>query len=187
MFRVIQGFQLLSLVGIEPHINTERQWVEGKVAAGSGHSSRHIASFWSDRRKGYIMASLQARVNQVVSFVDRCRESLMAVREAMYPLNAPITRLSQLLKLFSSADNLKRCVRHQLVGGATIALAFVRVCQPSFPFKDLHKLPTAAGNKIELSSHYAAVEESANKIVDFSIDETTRLLQIGRASCRERV
>ena len=123
------------------------------------------------------MASLQARVNQVVSFVDRCRESLMAVREAMYPLNAPITRLSQLLKLFSSADNLKKCVRHQLVGGATIALAFVRVRQPSFPFKGLHKFPMAADNKIELSSHYAAVEESVGKIVDFSIDETMKLLR----------
>ena len=100
----------------------------------------------------------------------------MAVREAMYPLNTPITRLSQLLKVFSSTDSLKRCVRHQLVGGATIALAFVRVRQPSFPFRDLHKLPMAADNKIELSSHYAAVEESAERIIDFSIDETMKLL-----------
>ena len=177
MLRVIQNFQYLSLVGIEPHVNTERQWVEGKIAAGSGHGCRHIASFWSDRRKGFILASLQARVNQVVSFVDRCRESLMAVREAMYPLNDPITRLSQFLRLFSSTDNLKRCVRHQLVGGATIALAFVRVRQPSFSFKDLHKLPATADNKVELSSHYAAVEESANKIVDFSVEETMKLLR----------
>ena len=177
MLRVIRDFQLLTLVGIEPHANTERQWVEGKVAAGSGHGSRHIASFWSDRKKGFILASLQARVNQVVSFVDRCRESLMAVREAMYPLNTPITRLSQLLKLFSSINSLKRCVRHQLVGGATIALAFVRVRQPSLLFKGLHQLPMAADNKIELSSHYAAVEESAEKIVDFSIDETMKLLR----------
>ena len=61
--------------------------------------------------------------------------------------------------------------------GATISLAFVRVRQPSFLFKDLHKLPMAADNKIELSSHYAAVEESAERIIDFSIDETVKLLR----------
>ena len=44
-------------------------------------------------------------------------------------------------------------------------------------FKDLHKLPMAADNKIELSSHYAAVEESAERIIDFSIDETVKLLR----------
>ena len=58
----------------------------------------------------------------------------MAVRGAMYPLNAQSNRLSQLLQIFGSSKDLKRCVRHQLIGGAKVALAFVRVHNTSLNF-----------------------------------------------------
>ena len=57
-------------VGIEPHPNTERQWVEGKIVAGSGSSNSHASNFWSDRRRGFILVMLQARVQQVQRFVE---------------------------------------------------------------------------------------------------------------------
>ena len=58
----------------------------------------------------------------------------MAIRGAMYPLNAQTNRLSQLLQIFGSPEDLKRCVRHQLIGGAMVALEFVRVHNPSLNF-----------------------------------------------------
>ena len=80
------------------------------------------------------MASLQARVDQVGLLVESYKKALMAVRGAMYPLNPPLNRLSQLLRIFSSLEDLKKCVRHQLVGGAKFALAFMRVHNPSLNF-----------------------------------------------------
>ena len=50
-------------VGIEPHANTERQWVEGKIVAGAESSNYQVANFWSDRHRGFVMATLQARVD----------------------------------------------------------------------------------------------------------------------------
>ena len=165
------------LVGIEPYANTERQWVEGKIAAGSGNSNPQVASFWSDRHKGFVLATLQARFNQVGSFVESCKEALTAAFKAMYPLNAQPNRLSQLLKIFRSPEDMKWCVRHQLIGGAKVALAFVRVHNLSLNFRDLHKLPSTSDDRVELDPHYAAVGESAEKIIDCSNAETERLLR----------
>ena len=80
------------------------------------------------------MATLQARVNQVQSFVESCRDALSIVYRAMYPLNIQPSRLSQMLRIFRSPEDMKACVRHQLIGGAKVALAFVRVHNPSLNF-----------------------------------------------------
>ena len=165
------------LVGIEPHANTERQLVDRKIATGSGNSNPQVASFWSDRHKGFVLATLQARVNQVGSFVESCTEALTAALKAMYPLNAQPNRLSQLLKIFRSPEEMKWRVRHQLVGGAKVALAFVRVDNPNINFWDLHKLPSTATDRVELDPHYAEVGESAEGIIDCSNAETKKLLR----------
>ena len=99
--------------------------MEGKIVAGSGSSNSQVAGFWSDRHKGFVLATLQARVDQVRSFVESCKEALSNVFKAMYHLNVQPSRLSQLLKILRSPEDMKRCLRHQLIGGATVALAFV--------------------------------------------------------------
>ena len=114
------------------------------------------------------MATLQARVNQVQSFVDSCKEALSTVYRAMYPLNTQPSRLCQLLMIFRSLEDMKRCVCHQLIGGAKVALAFVRVHNPSLNFWDLHKLPSTASNKVDFDLHYAAVAGVAKRIIDYS-------------------
>ena len=75
--------RLLFSVGFDPHANTERQWVEGKIAAGSGNSNAQVVNFWSDRRRAFVLATLQSRVNQVVSFVESCKEALSAAFRAI--------------------------------------------------------------------------------------------------------
>ena len=72
---------------------------------------------------------------------------------------------------------MKRCVSQQLIGGSKVALAFVRVHNPSLNFRDLHKLPSTANDRVELDPHYIAVGESAEKIIDCSNAETERLLR----------
>ena len=124
-----------------------------------------------------MLATLQARVDQVRSFVESCKGALSAAYKAMYPLNAQPNRLSQLLRIFRSPEEMKWRVRHQLVGGAKVALAFVRVHNPTLNFRDLHKLPSTANGRVELDPHYAGVGDSAEKIIDCSNAETERLLR----------
>ena len=92
----------------------------------------------------------------------------MAVRGAMYPLNPPLNRLSQLLRIFKSPEDLKKCVRHQLVGGAKVALAFMRVHNPSLSFRDLLVLPSTIDDRVNFLPHYAEVEKPAEMIIDAS-------------------
>lgn len=115
--------------------------MEGKIAGGQGNSNIQASNFCSDRRRGFILATLQARVQQVQSFVDSCREALSCVHKEMYPLDAQPGRLSTLLRLSRRAEDMKKCVRQQLIGGAKVALAFVRVRNPTLNFRDMHKLP----------------------------------------------
>ena len=95
----------------------------------------------------------------------------------MYPLNAQPNRLSQLLKIFRSPEEMKWRIRYQLVGGAKVALAFVRVHNPNINFQELHKLPSTDTNRVDFDPHYAAVGESAEKIIDSSNAETEKLLR----------
>ena len=157
---------MLFSIGIEPHANTEREWVEGKIAAESGNSNAQVANFWSDRYRAFVLATLQSRVNQVVAFVESCKEALSAAFRAMYPLNTQLMRLGQLLKIFRSPEDMKWCVRHQLIGGAKVALAFVRAHYPLLVYQNLHQLPLLSDAVIDLRPHYVPVMESAEKIID---------------------
>ena len=108
----------------------------------------------------------------------------MAVRGAMYPLNPPFNLLSQLLRVFKSPEELKKCVRHQLIGGAKVALAFMRVHNPSLSFRDLHMLPSTVDDRVNFLPDYAEVEKSAEMIIDASNAETERLLRQPRSNPR---
>ena len=84
----------------------------------------------------------------------------------MYPLDAQPGHLSTLLRLFCQAKDMKRCVRQQLIGGAKVALAFVRVLNSTLNFQEMHKMPPSADDRVDFSPHYAVVAGSAKKIID---------------------
>lgn len=151
--------------------------MQGKIVAGSGSSNSQVANFCSDRHKGFVLATLQARVDQVWLFVESCKGALSTIYKVMYPLNTQSNRFSQLLRIFCSPEDMKWRVRHQLIGGAKVALSFVRVHNSTLNFWDLHKLPSTANDRVELDPHYAAVGDSAEKIIDCSNAETERLLR----------
>jgi len=95
----------------------------------------------------------------------------------MYPLDPQPGRMSTLLRLLHQAEDMKRCVRQQLIGGAKVALAFVRVQNPTLNFEDMHKLPPSADDRVDFSPHYAVVAGPAEKIIDHAGAETERLLR----------
>ena len=55
-----------------------------------------------------------------------------------------------------------------LTSGAKVALAFMRVYNPSLNFRDLHRLPSTVDDRVNFELHYAVVEESAERIIDAS-------------------
>ena len=72
---------------------------------------------------------------------------------------------------------MKRCVRQQLIGGAKITLAYVRVQNPSLNFQDMHKLPSTADDRVDFAPHYVVVTGPAEKIIYHAEAETERLFR----------
>ena len=101
------------------------------------------------------------------------------MHKAMYPLDPLPERLSSLLKLFCQTKDMERCVRHQLIGGAKIAQAFVRVRHPTLNFHEMHKFPSSVGDRVDFVPHYAVVGGPAEKMIDKTRAETERLLREG--------
>lgn len=106
------------VAGIQPDPNAERRWVSDRIVSRSGSSNLHACIFWSDKSRGFVLATLQARVQQVRSFIDSCRDSLSSVYRSMYPLDVQPEDLAALLRKFRRVEDAKVCVRKQLVGGA---------------------------------------------------------------------
>jgi hypothetical protein len=83
-----------------------------------------------DRSKGYVLALLQDRVGEVGGFVERCRAVLAMIYGIMFPLNPAPEGFTALMKKFCSVEAIRERVRQQLIGGAKVALAFIRIHQP---------------------------------------------------------
>lgn len=87
-------------------------------------------SFRSEQAKAYVLAILQDRVSQVGQFVESFQSALALVYRTMFPLNPQPQRLEDLMKKFSGVNRIKGLIREQLIGGAKVALAFVKAHYP---------------------------------------------------------
>ena len=58
---------------------------------------RDTTSFWSESARGRVLALLQDRVQQVVSFIGSCRSTLSLVHKALFPLDEQPRGLGALL------------------------------------------------------------------------------------------
>src|SRR5664279_999739 len=75
-------------------------------------------SFWLDRTKGFVLATLQDRVAQVRTFAESCRSALALVHSAMFPLNEQPQGFGALVRKFRNGEAIMGFVREQLVIGA---------------------------------------------------------------------
>ena len=108
----------------------ESKRVTSRLNALAELLTRAGATFWCDREKGHVLALLQDRVGQVGDFVERCRRALTLVHDALFPLNPLPQGLHNLLRHFRKVLRIHQFVRDQLIGGARVALAWVRVHHP---------------------------------------------------------
>jgi hypothetical protein len=92
-------------------------------------------SFWTNRSNGYVLALLQDWVGEVGGLVERFRAILARIYSTMFPLNPAIEGLSALMKTFHSVRRIENLVRHQMIVGSHVALAFVRAHYPKIDMK----------------------------------------------------
>ena len=97
----------------------------------------------------------------------------------MYPLDVQPEGLAALLRKFRRVEDVKECVCQQLVGGAQVALAFVRAWHPALNFKEIAHLPPSEGNVVDFMPHYVVVGDPAARIIAQTEAQTERLFREG--------
>ena len=109
--------------------------VEQRRVSSLLSSERHSAgslesSFWADRDRGHVLALLQVRAQQLEGFFASCRNSLAAVYEAMYPLDAQPEELYHLIRRLADHEAVESRVTAMRVAGAESALSMIRMYLP---------------------------------------------------------
>lgn len=165
--------------GIRHSSREEGERVRNRLNALGGIAAQTAHSFWSDRAKGYVLTLLQDRVGEVGRFAERCRAALAMVYGTMFPLNPAPEGLEALMHKFRSSEAIQDLVREQMVGGARVALAFVRVHHPQIDLEVVGKgLPPPPGDgRVEMDPHYAVALGPAENIIKLVETETNSILR----------
>ena len=94
----------LLLTGAQLDARAETDRVNGRLRRVADIVGRDTTSFWSDNARGHVLAVLQDRVQQVVSFVGSCRSALLLVHKALFLLDEQPQRLGALMVRFRNGE-----------------------------------------------------------------------------------
>ena len=120
----------------------------------------------SSSTRDFILSLLHDRVTQVQSFAERCRECLAMVQRTLFPLNPAPSTLSGLLNLYRNPREVRQKVREQLINGAIVALAFVRIHCPNLDIAKICRgLPLRGDQRANMQWHYDAVRRPAEDVI----------------------
>ena len=72
-----------------------------------------------------MLALLQVRAQQLEGFFTSCKDSLSALYETMYPLDAQPEKLYQLIRQLANRDAIEGHVTAMRVAGAESALSMI--------------------------------------------------------------
>ena len=108
-----------------------------------------------------MLVLLQNRAWRVAIVLETCRLALYRVNQALFPLNEQPEGLSALLEKFRKGKAIKRFVREQLIGGANVALAFVRTHYPNIDLKKIARGPVPGGGLVPMQEHYKETRTDA--------------------------
>jgi hypothetical protein len=101
----------------------------------------------------------------------------------MFPLNEAPQGLAALMQKFRRGEAIKGFIREQLVAGATVALACVRVHHPHIDLEVIGRglPPQPDGEKTPMIPHYDAASGPAANIIRLVESETDEMLgRLGR-------
>ena len=134
----------------------------------------------SSSTRDFILTLLHDRVKQVQSFVERCHQGLDMVQRTMFPLNPAPSTLGGLLDWYRNPKDVREYVHEQLINGAIVALAFVRVHCPRLDIAKICRgLPSSYGEDptSNMQPHFDVVRRSAENVIHQMEWEEDQVLQ----------
>ena len=95
--------------------------------------------------------------------LESCRLALSRIHQALFPLNEQPEGLSALLEKFCKGKAINKFVREQLIGGANVALAFVRTHYPNIDLKRIAQGPASVpgSGPVPMQEHYQETRTDA--------------------------
>ena len=134
------------MLGLDADVNSDWKAEQSRVdervekeAAGDSPAARH---FWSNKSRGSVLARMLDRTWRAAVLLEGCRKNLWQINRVYFPHNEQPNGLAALLERFREGSALKEVVHTQLVGGANVALAYIRKHWPHLPLaKVLDGLP----------------------------------------------
>ena len=139
-----------------------------ELASGSS------ASFWTQSGSARVLLTLRHRVRQVSGVIGTCHVALMNAYTAMFPLDERPHGIFGFARKFSSYEKAKLLVRHQLVGGAKVALAIAKTHYPQINFSLVARGPKAARgqHRVTMTDKYEAAHSAALDLMLLAEEET---------------
>ena len=156
---------MLSLPGCRLDVDAEDARVDARVETLVRIAREAGSDFWADENRCRTIVQFQDRATQARDFINFCQSSLKMVYNVMFPRNPQPESFEELKTLFKRTENIHHFVRAQLVGGAKLALAWVRYHHRKI---DFHLIARGFSDKKKyyLTKHYDAISEPAERMID---------------------
>jgi len=169
------------LVGMRPDIALEENHVKSRVMSFMENRTPGAPSFRGEQAKAYILAVLQERASHVSHFVGSFHNAMATMYRAMFPLNPQPRRFEDLARKFSGVGRIRALVREQLIGGAKVALAFVRAHHPDIDLGAIGRsLPVnTEDGRLEMDVLYDIAHLPATQLIYRVEAETNFLIEQG--------
>ena len=95
-FRCLNEFFILC-VGLRVNAMAEAKRIQCRLNSLNDNAAGTAHPFWSDRGRGFTLATLQDRAGQASTFVETCRATLEKIHHALFPLDETPQELVALL------------------------------------------------------------------------------------------
>ena len=164
------GFFILFLVlglgaDVNSDLNAEQGRVDERVEKEAAGDSLEARQFWSNKSKGGVLARMLDRAWRAALLLEGCRKTLLQINKVYFPHNEQPNGLAALLERFREGKALKEVVHAQLVGGANVALAYIRMHRPHLP---LNKVLDGLPGTDDYADTLAAARQMIQQVQNFS-------------------
>ena len=166
---LITPLACLCCLGVNPDKRAEEKRIEERLDGIIEGMTCGKQYFWSDRLKARVLALLLDRSWRAVMLLESCRGTLAKVHRAMFPHNEQPQGLPALLTRFRDGEAIQLMLRAQLVGGANMAFAYLRMHWSNFNFE-------GATNGLPEKEHYTSTLGWARKVIRQVQDQTKELI-----------
>ena len=136
--------------------------VNERVEREATGTSVEARQFWVHKQEGRILARMLDRTWRAAIVLEGCRKALARINKVFFSREEQPTGLPALLEKFRRAKALKEVVFGQLVAGANVAFAYVRMHRSHVPLDGiLGGLPRDS----DYAESYAAARRAMEQVM----------------------